>query len=96
MYIYGLKISINYWGISSKELKEKYPDIVESEGTTYFRTEREARIEKDLLTSLIEEKYCPGYNEDGSIEITDYGTFSITIEFKLFRETYKSIKFRFV
>lgn len=92
--LYGLNIIIDYWGISSKEFKEDYPDLYEGQGKLYFKTKKERDDYMKTFEVSVWNKYSPGYDCDNNIEITDYGTFSILIRFKKWTEKIKEIKLR--
>lgn len=92
--LYGLEILINNWRISSLEIKQDYPELYEYEGVYYFKNKRERDKFKKEIEIDIWEKYHPAYDIDDNLEITDYGSFSITIEFETWEEKFKPIRMR--
>jgi len=92
--LYGLNIHVDYWGISSKEVREEYPEVWNGQGKLYFKTKRERdNYIKDFDISIWN-KYKPGYDCDNNLEITDYGSFSITITYDTWTEKFKEIRMR--
>lgn len=95
--LYGVNVYIDFWGISSKTIAEEYPQLKEYLGKNIFKTKSQRDKFVRKIESLVLNTFGGGWtcgDEDDTLEITNYGTFSILIYTDKFEEEFKYIKER--
>lgn len=97
--LYGVNVYIDFWGISPKSITEEYSQLKEYLGKNIFKTKSQRdkfvrKIESLVLYTFGGGWTCGDEDDDETLEITDYGTFSIFIYADKFEEEFKPIKER--
>lgn len=95
--IYGITINVYehcHYGVIPEDERPEW--LNEIKGTRYFRSKREREAFVDKIEELFY-KCHGGFDEDGDYEITNYGSFSIVINYKnYFEEEFKPVGERMV